>query len=77
MMSMLFCRRGGIICARESGQSVVIGENIFTELETELLEKFNQFFAFENWSQEKRNVRKQYGKNFMLRVVMMRVLLPD
>ena len=54
MMSMLFCRfGGGIINAVDSGQSTVTQEDIFTDLEKTLLEKFGHF-AYEEWNEDKK-----------------------
>ncbi|MCM1251952.1 MAG: phage tail tip lysozyme [Clostridium sp.] len=52
MMSMIFCKRGGIITPLHSGQIIDKGiEDIFTDVEKKLKEKFPQTFDYDNWSE--------------------------
>lgn len=64
MMSMLFCRfGGGIINAVDSGQSTVTQEDIFTDLEKTLLEKFGHF-AYEEWNEDKKRCAEEIWNKF-------------
>lgn len=62
MMSMLFCKCGGIINAIKSGQDKVdsmwedfeLEFSIWEDFELELLEKFYNNLTYENWSPEKK-----------------------
>lgn len=65
MMSMLFCGfGGGIINAEESGQKVEMVEDIFTDLEKDLIAKYSDKFAYDNWSQEKKQCAEEIWRRF-------------
>lgn len=63
MMSMLFCRGGGIINAVESGQDKV--ESIWEIDEQTLLYKFGDNWAYENWSLEKKLCAEELWKKLV------------
>lgn len=54
MMSMLFCKCGGIISATMSGQIETDGINIWNDYELKLLDKYYDQLAYKNWSLEKK-----------------------
>ena len=58
MTSVLFCKQGGIIYPITSGQLVEEKQEILSELEKDLLNRFYGDLAFENWSDEK-NMRSR------------------
>ena len=58
MTSVLFCKQGGIIYPITSGQLVEEKQEILSELEKDLLNRFYADLAFENWSDEK-NMRSR------------------
>lgn len=67
MLSMLFCSfGGGIITAKESGQRIIVPELIFTELDKQLLEKYYDNFAYENWSDEKKMCAQEIWDTFYI-----------
>lgn len=63
MMSMLFCRCGGIINAVKSGQDKV--ESIWEIDERTLLYKFGDELAYENWSREKKLCAEELWKKLV------------
>lgn len=64
MMSMLFCRCGGIINAVKSGQDKV--ESIWEIDEQILLNNFGDNWAYENWSQEKKLCAEELWKRLVI-----------
>lgn len=64
MMSMLFCRfGGGIVNAVDSGQSTITQEDILTDLEKTLLEKYGNF-AYEEWDEDKKRCAEEIWNKF-------------
>lgn len=65
MMSMLFCRYGGgIISAKESGQKIKAVDDVFTELERILFNKFGSELQYQNWAPEKRKCAEEIWQRF-------------
>lgn len=65
--SILFCKRGGIISALTSGQSVFADENIWESYEKDIFNKFYSELAYENWSDEKKKCAEELWNNLYVR----------
>lgn len=63
--SVLFCSHGGFIYPLTSGQSEETIENIYNDLEEDLLAKFSEY-SFEKWSSEKQECAKEIWEKFYI-----------
>lgn len=64
MTSVLFCRHGGIIYPETSGQMTEEKEDIFSELEKDLLKRFYTDLAYENWTDDKKKCAQEIWNKF-------------
>ena len=63
MMSMLFCKHGGLITPVTSGQENT-KENFWTEEELHILEQFGDIYAYENWTEKQKRCAEEIWQRF-------------
>lgn len=64
MTSVLFCKQGGIIYPKTSGQLVEEKQEILSELEKDILNRFYEELAFENWQDDKKRSAQEIWNKF-------------